>query len=360
MAMSAREYFYTVLAPEQAGRTYQEVQASAIERQMEIDSVPQDERKRIRKRLRRHAANRSNDFLIEEYMRALVASGPVALRPRLKKMFVAKVRDFNANAAAICDSGQYEGDLVFFNVGLSDVCLQYAILYYEFIRLIGEIQPNADSHVIADLIKKVGDHSLRLARAQARWDRLDAIRLTPDDVVESSADIESYAVSVAASADQFILCHEVAHHILGHTQLSTALFSWLDELPDGCRYWKTTNRVAHSREYQADASAVMLRLLNRSDDASRERRRDLEVSIGTLLTMTVLGQLVPDVTVSTHTHPSVSSRFRQCVDILRTACTYELAIGQVIEDFGRFHSLLWMTQGKGLGRLRGAADAPPL
>ena len=153
MAQTARDYFYSVVAPEHAGHTYQTVhqheiyqEETARHNQGEFEhlGLPVEHQREVLERIRAHVPFRSNDFLIESYMTDLLESAPATLRLRLETMFVAKLKEFDANAGALCSEGKYEGDLIFFNVGLSDACYQYAILYYEFIRLVGERQRNAD------------------------------------------------------------------------------------------------------------------------------------------------------------------------------------------------------------------------
>jgi hypothetical protein len=111
-------------------------------------------------------------------MEDLICRVPVGLGARLKKIFVAKLRNDEPNAAANCSTGSYDGDLIFFNVGLSNVCHQYAVVYYECVRLIANhVCPNLALHT--EGLKGVVEHISKLTTAQDRWDKLGYIRLTP-------------------------------------------------------------------------------------------------------------------------------------------------------------------------------------
>lgn len=350
--INARDYFFTFIAPEHAGRNYQAVYHSGLREAANREEANKEEVERIwpsggdPSPALEHVPNRSNDSLIEHYMTNLVAEAPTELRARLEKTFVAKVRDFEANAAAVCHSDEYSGDLVFFHVGLSDVCFQYAILYYEFIRLIAERHKNDDATTEVERLRTlVEQHTTKLAIAQARWNAEGEIRFTHQDVVRSDSDLEGYAVSVATFADQFILCHEIAHHFLGHT--SGGSMSLLERVPEDCRFWAKTPNQSHQQEYEADAGAIVMQLGQNGSGVGETR--ELEVCVGSLLTLTVLGQLVPNVDHATLTHPSVSSRFDQVLGILSRKCEAQGQLNAVVGDFKRFQTLLHGIQGRGLG-----------
>lgn len=353
--MTARDYFFKIVAPEHAGRSYHAVHRynPAQMAKQSHSGIPAKVYEQIMAKAIDHIPFRSNDILTEQWMKELIALAPVELKPRLENMFIAKLRDYEANAAALCDA-DYEGDLIFFNVGLSDLCFQYAIIYYEFIRLFGEHFSPDDAPRIEGLKAILTDHVAKVASAQDRWDRLGAVRFAPDDVINSSGEIEQRAAKIAGFTDKFILCHEISHHILGHTEPGTRPLVYVDSLPDHCKYWRKATLQSHQQEYEADASALIMTLQAHCADVETERQRELQVVIGGLLTLTVLGQLVSDVDEVTPSHPSVSSRFDQCLDVLRSACKYETrAIFYIVKQF---QALLWHTQRKGLGRRWSAAE----
>jgi hypothetical protein len=172
-----------------------------------------------------------------------------------------------------------------------------------------------------------------------------------DVIIGSTKSAEAKAVSVATYMDRFILYHEVSHHILGHTDQGLNPFSFIEELPDICKGWMTTAIKSHRQEYQADAGAIMLTLQRRSSDHAVEQQKEFEITLGCLLCMTVIGQLVQDVNKSSPTHPAVSMRFDRCVSVINECCRYEEPgiLRKVIEDIKRFQFLLAKTQGYGIG-----------
>ncbi len=334
--------------PEHTGKSYQaahQYDRAELAKRSSV-GMPPEQYEQIIEMAIRHVPCRSNDVLLERWIEELIQLVPDDLKARLKKMFVAKLRDFEANAAAICDAS-CDGDLIFFNVGLSDACYQYAIVYYEFVRVFGDQFAPDDTGRIVRLKAELYDHLAQLAIAQKRWDRLGVVEFEVKDVVNSSLEIEGHPANIAGLADKFILRHEISHHLLGHTETGAQLLSYVDNLPEHCKYWKTVVQKAHQQEYEADASALTMTLQTQSLDVVTRRQREFDVVVGALLTLTVLGQLVREVNEATPSHPSVSSRFDQCVEILRSVCQHE--IRALVYLMKQFQVLLWSTQGKGLG-----------
>lgn len=346
MAMTARDYFFSVVAPEYAGLSYQAAHQNGIASFIEQSGLPRDECAKVMAKAVNHAACYSNDLLVEMLMKDLISSSSAALRERLSRMFVAKLDDYEANAAALWAEGAYEGDLIFFNVGLSDACFQYATVYCEFARLFGAHSFEA-SQENREIEVMLAEHVLQLAAAQDRWSRLGKVRLARRDVINSTLEIEKQAAGLVMCACKFILGHEVSHHILGHTEADMYPLAFIEDLPERCKYWNRTEQASHQQEFQADASALTMTLQSPCSGAKAERQREFEAVMGCLLTFTVLGQLVGNVRGISSSHPSVSSRFDQCLEILQATCTQN--IRGTILLFKRFQVLLRITQRKGLG-----------
>ncbi len=356
--ITARDYFYQVIAPEHGYKSYQEVYHRFDPNTLPASLPPPLIRGLdIGSEIRTHVPQRSNDFLIEHYMEEIIRLAPRTLHARLDRMFTAKIRDLDANAAALANRGSYDGDLIFFNVGLSDACFQYAILYYEFIRLISErTHLGRDHPKIMELTTSVQEHAIKLAVAQERWNKEGIVGLTPDDVIFSDEEVEGKAITIATFADRFILYHEISHHIFGHTDQGMNLFAFIDELPDKCKGWTTTEIESHTHEYQADAGALLVTLKERSSDTEKEKDKEISIAVGGLLVFSVLGQFVEDIDSSSDTHPPLSSRFDRCVDILREYCINKQLINDIIDDMKRFQYLLWTLQKRGLGKLYSVAE----
>ena len=347
---TARDYYFQIVAPDENYRSYQYNHHSHDDLPEDLpneirDQVTPDE---YRKAFLKHVPNRSNDPLLESYLDELIPIAPEALKSRLEKIFVAKMNDFSPNAAALHGHGTYDGDLVFFNVGLSDACFQYAILYYEFICLISERIKKGEEHPrIKHLASAVNEHVIKLAMSQTRWNREKKVQLTQDDTLFARSDLEGYAVTVAVNADKFILYHEISHHLLGHT--GGNLFSFIEKLPQECRCWDHAKIESYKHEFQADAGALLISLHGSAIGRDRAEVMELDIAIGSLLSLTVLGQFVGNIHAHGLRHPSIVSRFDQAIAILRSVAKDQEQLESVIDDFKRFQWLLFQTQRRGLG-----------
>src|SRR5690349_3247631 len=105
--LSAKDYYYKFIAPEEAGSNYQQIHQAYLYEGSEDDTAI---------KIFGHVPNRSNDILIEEYIQDLADGAPQVIQQRLGSVFVAKRRNFVSSAGAVHGNGMYVGDLIFFYV----------------------------------------------------------------------------------------------------------------------------------------------------------------------------------------------------------------------------------------------------
>ena len=135
-------------------------------------------------------------------------------------------------------------------------------------------------------------------------------------------EMELLSFGMKAFADRFILCHEISHHLLGHTGRNDIGSDYLQKLPIECQLWHNTN-VERGRELQADALAVLLlieginNLSNSLSDFDSTERIVNDAMLGSLLTITAIGQIMGSMTFTTPSHPSAEIRYQQCLAILK-------------------------------------------
>ena len=341
MAPSAREHYYSKIAPEENWQNYQRVhQGHHFEGDDDADIV----------RVYSHVPAFSNDLLIEQYvieMRDLVAP---AIAKRLDNLFVAKRRKFFANAGALHAKEEYKGDLIFFYVGLSDVLFQYATLYQEFYTLVRAREAlGDDSSETRSLFRTLYRDIQKLCNAQLEWGggNRNEIRFKEETVLVPGPEHERQAVSIATLMDKAVLRHEVAHHLLGHTSYGSGLSTELRVTIE--RFLKHDRCSAeHAREFEADICSIFL-------PASRGRHESFdqlgfEVAFGTLMTQTVLAQLSASIHLDSATHPSWKSRNQLSIEALRhfypvPGCRF------AISEVSRFQALMYLVQKRGLGEL---------
>lgn len=324
--ISAKDFFYANYTRSNNGARYAE----------NYKNISDYEKKELE-----HSVRWSNDKLIDSYMHDLVSVAPPELRSRVQQCFVGKLRDFKANAVALPVECDHYGDLIFFNVGLSDACFQYAILYVEIIKLFNTKKPASDTE---HMISAVAMSMAKLASAQDRWNTIGEVALTPDDNLLPREGDTAMAVSIAVMADKFVLYHEICHHLLGHTSKQSSNF--VEALPDECKIWLQPISNEHKREFQADAGAVLLALWAAKRDS---RSAEITAALGAMLFFTTIGQSVPDAWKESASHPAEGERFKQCCNILAHLLPEDSDFGDILRDIIRFQVLLYQTQDQGIG-----------
>ncbi|MBI2769527.1 MAG: hypothetical protein HYX47_07885 [Burkholderiales bacterium] len=340
MAVSAREHYYNNVAPEEDSKNYQQVHQSYIyEDRQDPSSV----------RVYSHVPRYSNDLLIEQYVTELLELVAPPIAPRLRGVFVAKRLNFFANAGALHAKEKYEGDLIFFYVGLSDVLFQYAILYEEFQTLTrARTALGDDAADTKELFVELCRDIQKLSEAQIDWGiNRNEIRFQDETVLVPAPKVEGRAATVATLMDKAVLRHEIAHHLLGHTSSGSDLSDQLRQPIE--HFLKDAGHSSeHNRELEADLCGIYLPM-----SGQRHVEPDqlgFEVALGTLLAQTALAQLKASIHLSSVSHPSWKVRHQLSIRALREFYPlpgYEAALSGV----SRFQALLYLVQQRGLGEL---------
>lgn len=227
--------------------------------------------------------------------------------------------------------------------------MQYATLYQEFHALTSARGSLGDTaKETNELLLTVCQNIHKLSEAQLEWGiNRNEIRLKDGFVLVPAAEHEGKATSIATLMDKAVLRHEISHHLLGHTNVSsdlrTSISAQIGHLFDSNEY-----PIAHVREIEADLTAIYL-------PASKKDQKDLdqlgfEVAFGTLMAQTVLAQLKSSIHLDSLTHPSWRVRHQLSLKALQhfypsDGCAY------AISEVSRFQALLFRVQDRGLGEL---------
>jgi len=362
--ITARQYYYEAIAPEERGQNYHRFHQMQLYKDEELGLLQliADEKERDQEKswLFDHVPNLSNCALLEENIKELImrAGDNTQIMKRLSQMFVAKRRDLHPDAYATSTRREYFGDLVFFHVGLSDACFQYTSLFAELAYLKQlHYQLGDDAPLVKHLTQIAASHASKLALAQQKWKiERDYVKLDDETVVEveksSIARVAEIAAGLSVQTDKFILGHEIAHHLLGHTGKANDGMRIIESLPTSCQFWQNMP-AEHAREFQADALAVCLvtGMVDPQSIAQRQKAQEkfaIQACFGALLTITVLGQFSPDIIIASRSHPSIIDRFEQCRCILMLL-THTEVFNAIEEDILHFQHLLYTSQRCGLG-----------
>jgi len=324
--LNARDFYYKYIAPQENYKNYQEFYQKDIWQEQLQATQNAEELESIHSVLN-FKPDRSNDFSLNEYIEIISSLIDQKLRNYLNSVFVAKRKNFIANAAAAANRGNYDGDLVYFYVGISHLCEQYTALFAPFLSLCQlKSNPGYDKNEAQRLATQISEDAIKLTIALSRWqEKSSYIQLEYGLILGSMGfevnEMDRLSFGMKAFTERFILCHEISHHLLGHTGRTDIGSSYLQKLTPACKLWHNTS-VEHAHELQADALAVLL--LTGETDESSKSSRDFDSTenaindamLGALLTITAVSQIMGSMTTPSSSHPAAETRYQQCLAIL--------------------------------------------
>lgn len=343
--ISAKEYYYTKISPKELGMSYQQAHYA-------------DSSDKSLAHIYSHVPKRSNDFLIERYIEELISVSSSGIANRLEKTFIAKHKNFYPQAGARHSKSEYDGDLIIFNVGLSDVLFQYAILFQQFKSLISAFKECGEwSKSLTGRFSRFCVNLEKISEAHIEWGiNQNEIRfntgfyIDPDETgPDEDDDVASHAAVIATFMDKAIIRHEVSHHLLGHTELKDKISS---ELLGAVNNLIIDEAVSHQqrRELEADICSLLIPISGKDYGSESLVGTRIEVCLGTLLMQTVLAQLKSDIYLDSKSHPSWKVRHSVMLEVINE--TYgSNVLSQILTDVVSFQKLLYMVQGRGLGVL---------
>ena len=354
--MNARDYYFTFIAPDEKNKNYQEITEEMhgpILKGLYTELFPKHDYREFQKEYNESDTLYSNDILINYLIADLISRSDQHICKRLEKVFVAKKRNYKSDAYAIPTSDYIDGDLVFFNVGLSDACFQYSIVYAELCALQALLAvrgKHGDEQ--SELNKLLLRHVVQISEAQENWSlNGDQITIEQHYAIRSLPNVEAVAANFAQSIDVFILCHELSHHLLGHYGGDDTGKVFLDLIPNDLRSWKIQSIVDHRMEVEADMLALILQCGTITHSYSPNSLRDYgainKYILGSLLFFTILGQIDENPSKPCATHPSTLDRYINCLNI--SNYLVETKKQDYLEPLHIFQTFLFATQGKGLG-----------
>jgi hypothetical protein len=328
--LTAKEYYYAEIAPEEYGKTYAEMHIFSNNKL--LDYVGEDRVKELRNILGGWSPKNSNDYLIDKIMQHFIFTHSGKLRDLLEGTFIVKRKNYFANAAALITNGSYDGDLIAFNVGLSDAAFGYAVVFNEF-RHVTERLRSGDYAAP----KRFAESVEKILRLRHEWRKTGSYVLFREAVVPERDD-EAEAGALAACTDHFILAHEIAHHWLGHTDdVVRAICSLPTE--EKVQPLKSLDLpLEWNQELGADSAAISIIIGN---SASYRDSTIINATVGALLLFLVLGHLAGEVNEGSKSHPPIAMRVKNVLSTLGSVDKVKVPIiQQIATDIDRFDAAL--------------------
>jgi hypothetical protein len=333
--LNARQFYYEFIAPEEKQKNYYEAKQKDI--WIEFLKSP------TMKDLFLFKPCISNDYLLEKLMKEIMEISDIKLKKRLGQIFVAKRKKYVPNASALMVNRSYDGDLIFFYVGLSNACVQFSILFVKFLNIRMLREKNDSTSEIKKLMRELSVDAIKLTLAVTRWNIYfeNHVYLENDLILDFCDEKNALqAMRFSGLIDKFILGHEIAHHLLGHTGKDNDGSQYLQSLLTNNNV-STSGTEMHLKEFQADALAFLLisgYTRNLSMDLKRAEDLLADATIGSLLMFIILEQLTSN-KISSKSHPSAEDRYNHCLSILHSLENNQFALS-FLEDLEQFRRLM--------------------
>ncbi|MEW1867447.1 hypothetical protein AB0420_04510 [Streptomyces caelestis] len=264
-------------------------------------------------------------------MDRLIESVPETWQARARKIFAGRNFDGTANAEAWRDG---EVGVIEINYGITSAAMIYSVLYckyYEMVRTLGsEVDfTDDDEETLLMILEEVGDSGftpiLIADREKSSWNEHRSVYAGHELLQElpASRQEDDYHNTVRA-IEEFVLAHELAHHLLGHTldhypratqnktYFQKAIQKYGIELPD-----RNLNNE-QIQEIEADALALLIMAGVLIDEVSAPRiYRALS---GSIIGLTALAHISDTWVVSdnlSETHPDFLTRYDCATRVIR-------------------------------------------
>ncbi|MEV4560630.1 hypothetical protein AB0K51_27045 [Kitasatospora sp. NPDC049285] len=277
---------------------------------------------------------RSNCPEIAAVAEDLINLLPGPWKARVRNIYVGRNLFGAANAEA-WRSG--EVGVVEMNYGITAAAMIYAVLYSKYFAMIETLgskidwddQDDEDNEILLMILEEVergGFEPILVAeQSRASWLRQGSIRAAHPLLRELPAgrSQESYAKAVV-SIEEFVIAHEFAHHLLGHTDDGYRQAAHINKaLDDALKQYSAPMgseelNAAQVDELRADALAVLI--ITGELAGVRSRERTYRATIGSIIGLTALAHINDSWIAgsgSQETHPDFLTRYEAIVQIIR-------------------------------------------
>lgn len=173
--------------------------------------------------------SQSNDFLLEEGLQRLAARAPAPLVTQIHGVFAVRTRTQDLNAEAWCHANR--GRLVAVHSGTRSALMAFALVQRKTTAFIQGLQADGTFESIGAVVSAAQTQMALLAQdpvvqgvfgLRQQWSQQGHLGLEESEIAWLSANDEQVDGGSAMSmltelGEWFIIGHELAHHLLGHT-----------------------------------------------------------------------------------------------------------------------------------------------
>jgi hypothetical protein len=292
----------------------------------------------IHDELREFIPTYSNDYKIQAIFNKLTDKVNNEISNYIQKLFIVQTWDPNIRAYIRKHKGEFDGEIIFIDLGISNLIIYYAHLLSIFVATRRDIYSKLDLLALKD--------SARSYRKIYNVNEINIYKNLFENWLTIQNEVRDFGTVCSQFCHEFILCHEISHYLLGHTELR----NFYNEVMPVSFEDILSAPPLHQREFHADIFSMFLSsgAFRASELILNTFSFTLDASIGTLLALTIFGQQ-SDPFKDSDTHPCINHRYGICINLLKRfskSDMFTFASGLMKE----FQIILFNTQKYGLGQ----------
>lgn len=311
MTQTARDFFfqeYLRLPPEPYG-DYNAEGLTAAGRDIFGEFIDDQKASDLHDQVRDFDMQYSNDLVLDMHVKRIRDLNEKWLPPDfLDGLFIGKVKSPFPEIYALSGNGEYTGKLVILELGLNHAINEVAQAFATFCSIrkhMPKTLGDSDQGLWDDEINLIGRHIVYAIRKLDWWKRNDYdVEIGAFDHSEIEALQHKYqrpidrvlAMGVATNADQFLIAHELAHHLLEHTGQYEhplrlgSMHGFFEEMTAS----QLGISVEQAQELCADSWGLILLCGGKDFTKHRDTGSLMEICFGTFIALTTIGLLQDD------------------------------------------------------------------
>ncbi|MEU4523117.1 hypothetical protein AB0F52_30960 [Amycolatopsis sp. NPDC024027] len=270
--------------------------------------------------------DRSNCPELTSHVEHLIDSLPAEWRAAAKSIFVGRIINAEANAQAWTER---QAGIIEINLQYTYILNSYVVAFDEFTRVVRTL--------IGDIVNEQGDNPQWVERLHHQlyepWDYLDSSRqewidskiiggtnrkLTSKITAKRRATLEV----AEESCEMFIVGHELAHHLLGHTTSSSKnrkAKRAVDEAIQGADIWNELIKLTLPQKREIHADILSFLMIADSIERAASFSNIYRATLGSTLSLLALTHVneawLEDDSASTH--PGFDVRFKIISELVK-------------------------------------------
>ncbi|MCX5582091.1 hypothetical protein [Streptomyces erythrochromogenes] len=275
--------------------------------------------------------HRSNCPDLESLLEGLICALPEEWKARARRLFAGRNLHGHANAEA-WRSG--EVGVIEINYGITSAAMIYSVLYYKYFEMVRTLGAEVDfvdddEEVLMMILEEVGDSGftpILIADGEKGSWRANRRIFAGHELLRelpASASYDAYH-ELVRSIEEFVLAHELAHHLLGHTSdpypRASQNLTHFKKIKDKYGILPPDETLNPEQKDEMEADTLALLVMSGALTGEITSGRIYRAAGGSVIALTALAHIDDSWVASNEpgqTHPDFITRYANAVDLVK-------------------------------------------